>query len=243
MPYTDKLNADAQVTAEEAIAALVMERLRQMVASRCSHSADDEVITPDEQMAYRLTTGIEEWAGDLGRDILHQVLAEFRPDLMDTPEGNGNYYRYTLLVTVLTDKPLKGDEDLIDIANEISDGGDMGEWEIARTERLNPCQTVQAELVLGGDGTFMLGEEAWKYQLRAGDEVWINKGQPESTGSVIIDSIVYDYANDSYTIRTDEGEEIVGHCSELYDHDWLADEEQRRDEKHGLYPEHDDPAN
>lgn len=57
MPYNDKLDADEQISAEEAIASHLFE-----------NSASDEMD--------------EETCAKLGRDILHLVLSRFRPDVI-----------------------------------------------------------------------------------------------------------------------------------------------------------------
>ena len=65
--YNEKLDADQQVTAEERIASLIREAVEQAEDSRGQHD-------------YQLT---DEDCGTLGRLILLDVLAEFRPDLIE----------------------------------------------------------------------------------------------------------------------------------------------------------------
>jgi hypothetical protein len=59
--YNDKLDADAQVSTEEAIAAMIFERV--------------------ESLAPLSTSLDEEDCAHFGREILKMVLKEFRPDL------------------------------------------------------------------------------------------------------------------------------------------------------------------
>lgn len=61
-PYSDQLDSDVQITAEEQIAAAIFDRL---------HGEDDNSIS-------------EASCADLGRSILRGVLLEFRPDLFVT---------------------------------------------------------------------------------------------------------------------------------------------------------------
>jgi len=59
VPYSDKLDADQQISTEEKIAAFLKKEIEE----------GDESLGDDEHL------------GDLGRDILYLVLCEFRPDL------------------------------------------------------------------------------------------------------------------------------------------------------------------
>lgn len=60
MPYNDKLDPDVQISAEEQIAFAIF---------NATELSRDGILS-------------EETCSQLGRDILHAVLEEFRPDLM-----------------------------------------------------------------------------------------------------------------------------------------------------------------
>jgi len=69
MKYNDKLDADEQISMEEAIAARIYQN-----GERSNHDDDCIDVQPDLLIH-------EEDCADLGRNILQMVLAKFRPDL------------------------------------------------------------------------------------------------------------------------------------------------------------------
>jgi|HubBroStandDraft_3_1064219.scaffolds.fasta_scaffold87594_3 hypothetical protein len=65
--YTEALDADIQITAEEAIASMIRAKIEEAEDS----NGDADFTLTDEDCA------------DLGRSILLHILSEFRPDLIE----------------------------------------------------------------------------------------------------------------------------------------------------------------
>jgi len=115
---------------------------------------------------------------------------------------------------VLTDEKIdESNVNLMDIAREGIEGGDVLDWEVTATRKLSKREMAQELVTMGSEANFMLGEDGWKYGLDSGDEVQIDTGDNELGPSVIIATI--EYHDDSVTIVTNEGKRIDCLVSEI----------------------------
>ena len=64
------------------------------------------------------------------------------------------YYKYAIAVTILSENPLPCDISLEEIARNITEGSDSGEWEITEVEQLDEKQAAAALIAQGSDPEF-----------------------------------------------------------------------------------------
>jgi hypothetical protein len=125
------------------------------------------------------------------------------------------FYRSVVTVEILSETPIPNDISLDDIYYEITEGDWSGVCDLETlNEEIDGPTMAKLLLAQGSDPGF--------FQLTA-------EGEEDRDFEIV----------DEDEDEDDEDEDIDEALADFVD----SDEEQRRDEKNGLYPEHDDLAN
>lgn len=104
-------------------------------------------------------------------------------------------YRLKLEVEVISDTPFGPDISLHRIAESITTGGDVGNWEVLVNEEISGIAAFRYLQEMDSDPEMILGDEAWKYELHPGDEIRIENNP------LVIQSI--DWKDDGVAIIRD----------------------------------------
>jgi len=70
------------------------------------------------------------------------------------------FYKMTLKVTILSESPFTGHENLKDLAEGMTDGNNVGTYEAIKNKEISSVQAVKELQALGSEpGFFMLSED------------------------------------------------------------------------------------
>jgi hypothetical protein len=127
--------------------------------------------------------------------------------------GSG-LHRTVIVVEVLSNES-RADWDLQSIARDIVTGDSSGHYEVLDAREISRQDMARALERQGSTPDFLLGEDAWVYNLAPGDEVtWNDPDEGECTRTLRIQKIEF-HGDDIVKIYDTEGNYLEARVEEL----------------------------